>query len=89
MLLTYGELAGGFYLALLVLWIALFLAGAVFLGKRMLRLLRHVCEPVLIAFSTTSLEAAHPKMLEQLDRFGAPRRTYSFVLLCVCRVRQE
>ena len=34
----------------------------------------------MIAFSTASSEAAYPKMLEQLDRFGVPRRIYSFVL---------
>ncbi|MGE4322413.1 MAG: dicarboxylate/amino acid:cation symporter [Sphingobium sp.] len=77
---TYGELVGEFYLALGVLWILLFCAGAIFLGRRMFTLVRYVREPVLIAFSTASSEAAYPKMLEQLDRFGVPRRIYSFVL---------
>ncbi len=35
---------------------------------------------MLIAFSTASSEAVYPKMLEQLDRFGVPRRISSFVL---------
>ncbi|MEC9018338.1 MAG: cation:dicarboxylase symporter family transporter, partial [Pseudomonadota bacterium] len=46
----------------------------------MIKLIRYVREPILIAFSTASSEAAYPKMLEQLDRFGVPRRIYSFVL---------
>src|SRR3546814_2938984 len=46
----------------------------------MVKLIRYVREPILIAFSTASSEAAYPKMLEQLDRFGVPRRIYSFVL---------
>jgi Na+/H+-dicarboxylate symporter len=79
-LVTFGKLIGEFYLALLALWTVLALAGFVLLGKRMFRLLRYIREPLLIAFSTASSEAAYPKMLEQLDRFGVPRRIYSFVL---------
>ncbi|MEO7466764.1 MAG: dicarboxylate/amino acid:cation symporter, partial [Sphingobium limneticum] len=77
---TYGALVGEFYIALMCLWVLLFCAGAIFLGKRMFKLIRYVREPILIAFSTASSEAAYPKMLEQLDRFGIPRRIYSFVL---------
>ena len=46
----------------------------------MIKLLRYVREPLLLAFSTASSEAAYPKMLEQLDRFGVPRRVSGFVL---------
>ncbi|WP_087575249.1 dicarboxylate/amino acid:cation symporter [Sphingobium sp. SJ10-10] len=77
---TFGELVGEFYLSLIALWVLLFAAGSIFLGKRMVKLIRYVREPILIAFSTASSEAAYPKMLEQLDRFGVPRRIYSFVL---------
>jgi Na+/H+-dicarboxylate symporter len=77
---TFGALIGEFYIALSVLWLLLILAGSVFLGKRIFKLIRYVREPILIAFSTASSEAAYPKMLEQLDRFGVPRRIYSFVL---------
>jgi Na+/H+-dicarboxylate symporter len=77
---TFGELVGEFYLSLIALWTLLFAAGSIFLGKRMVKLIRYVREPILIAFSTASSEAAYPKMLEQLDRFGVPRRIYSFVL---------
>ncbi|WP_159981702.1 MULTISPECIES: dicarboxylate/amino acid:cation symporter [unclassified Novosphingobium] len=77
---TFGRLVGEFYLALGALWLLLIAAGALFLGKRIFDLLRHVREPVLLAFSTASSEAAYPKMLEQLDRFGVPRRIYSFIL---------
>lgn len=79
-LITYGTLVGEFYLALATLWLLLILAGAIFLGRRIIRLLQYIREPLLLAFSTASSEAAYPKMLEQLDRFGVPRRIYSFVL---------
>ncbi|WP_395396627.1 dicarboxylate/amino acid:cation symporter [Novosphingobium sp. BL-8A] len=77
---TFGALVGEFYLALISLWILLLSAGAVFLGKRIFALIGLVREPVLLAFSTASSEAAYPRMLEQLDRFGVPRRISSFVL---------
>ena len=37
-------------------------------------------EPVLLAFSTASSEAAYPKTLERLERFGVNERIASFVL---------
>ena len=37
-------------------------------------------EPVLLAFSTASSEAAYPKTLEELERFGCSNRIASFVL---------
>lgn len=79
-LATFGRLVGSFYLALGSLWLLLVGAGSLFLGRKIFALLRHVREPVLLAFSTASSEAAYPKMLEQLDRFGVPRRIYSFIL---------
>jgi len=77
---TFGRLVGEFYLALFTLWVVLALAGFLFLGRRMIHLLKHIRGPMLIAFSTASSEAVYPKLLEQLDRFGVPRRLSSFVL---------
>ncbi|MBD3728787.1 MAG: dicarboxylate/amino acid:cation symporter [Sphingomonadales bacterium] len=71
---VYARLLGEFYLALLLLWTLLLLAAWVFLRGRAISLVRYVREPVLIAFSTASSEAAMPKLFEQLDRFGVPRR---------------
>ncbi|KQX19610.1 MULTISPECIES: dicarboxylate/amino acid:cation symporter [unclassified Sphingomonas] len=79
-LLTFGQLIGKFYVGVGALWVVLGLAGFAILGKRMLMLAGYIREPLLIAFSTASSEAAYPKMLEQLDKFGVPRRVYSFVL---------
>jgi Na+/H+-dicarboxylate symporter len=79
-LVTFGKLVGEFYLALFTLWLVLAAAGFLFLGPRLFRLLAHVRGSMLIAFSTASSEAVYPKLLEQLDRFGVPRRISSFVL---------
>lgn len=78
-----GQLAyfmGSFYLALIVLWAILLAVGTAFIGGRIKELVRHVREPLLVAFSTASSEAAYPRMLEALDRFGVPPRIASFVL---------
>jgi Na+/H+-dicarboxylate symporter len=69
-----------FYLALLILWAVMLAAAGLAWGAKGLGLLGAVREPVLIAFSTTSSEAAYPKLLEQLEAFGAPPRIVSFVL---------
>jgi Na+/H+-dicarboxylate symporter len=77
---TYLELVVEFYLSLTILWAILLSLGAIFLGKRIWTLIRYIREPMLIAFSTASSEAALPKLFEQLDRFGVPRRISGFML---------
>lgn len=76
----YGKLVGAFFLALLVLWTLLILAGFIVLGPRVFRLLLDVRTPFLLAFSTASSEAAYPRLLEQLERHGVANRVVSFVL---------
>ena len=78
-----GQLAffmGSFYLALLCLWAILLGIGFLFIGPRIRDLIRYVREPLLVAFTTASSEAAYPRMLEALDKFGVPPRIASFVL---------
>ena len=79
-LATYGKLVGLFYFGLLLLWLVLIGVGSIFLRRRVWELLRCVREPFLVAFSTSSSEAALPKLFEQLDRFGVPRRLSGFML---------
>ena len=77
---VYGVFMAEFYFGLLVLWAVLIGLGALFLGPRILRLVRRLREPLLLAFSTASSEAAYPKTLEEVERFGASNRIASFVL---------
>ncbi|MBA3897817.1 MAG: dicarboxylate/amino acid:cation symporter [Sphingomonadaceae bacterium] len=79
-LFTYGKFIGSFYLGLVILWAILIGAAFVFVGPRASHLVRYIREPLLLAFSTASSEAAYPRTLEALDRFGVPRRVASFVL---------
>lgn len=77
---TYVELVLEFYFSLVLLWALLLTIGAMFLRRRIWTLIRYIRQPILIAFSTASSEAALPKLFEQLDRFGVPRRISGFVL---------
>ena len=45
-----------------------------------LTFLRAIREPFLIAFTTASSEAALPKALEVMERFGVPKHIVGFVL---------
>lgn len=68
------------YVGLIVLWCVLIGAAFVFVGPRTRILVRYIREPLLVGFSTASSEAAYPRTLEALERFGVPNRIASFVL---------
>src|SRR5687768_12235076 len=77
---VYGIFMGEFYLGLLILWAILITLGGFVIGPRVVRLIKRVREPTILAFSTASSEAAYPKTLEELERFGCSNRVASFVL---------
>ena len=79
-LATYAKFIGTFYLALAVLWAVLIAVGVAVLGRSAFHLIKLLREPMLIAFSTASSEAAFPKMIEQLLKFGVRERITGFVL---------
>jgi len=79
-LLKFALFMGGFYISLFLLWGLLALAGFIFLGPRILKLLSYIREPFLLSFATASSEAAYPKILIALDRFGVKRKISSFVM---------
>ena len=79
-LATYAKFIGSFYLSIALLWAVLIGLGWLVLGGRVGRLIREVREPILLAFSTASSEAAYPRTLEGLERFGVSNRIASFVL---------
>jgi Na+/H+-dicarboxylate symporter len=71
---------GSVYVGLGLLWAVLIGLAFLIIGRRIFTLLRYIREPALLAFSTASSEAAFPRTLEALDRFGVPPRISSFVL---------
>lgn len=79
-LLKFAVFMGEFYLGLFILWSLLVLAGMAFLGKRVFKLLTFIKEAFMVSFATASSEAAYPKILDALDRFGVKRKISSFVM---------
>ena len=68
------------YMALAFLFLAVFLPIALLFRVPIRKFIKAVKEPAVIAFSTTSSEAALPRAMEVLERLGVPRRIVSFVL---------
>lgn len=79
-LLTYGKFVGGFYLSLGLLWTLLIAVAVLIVGPRTLKLIGAIRAPMLLAFSTASSEAAYPRTLEELQKWGVSRKVASFVL---------
>ena len=78
--LFYGKYFLFFVTGILLLWIVLIAVGYLILQRRTTVLLRHITQPLVIAFSTTSSEAVFPKLTEELERFGCNNSIVSFVL---------
>jgi Na+/H+-dicarboxylate symporter len=79
-LATYGKFMGEFYLGIALLWAILIAIGVLFVGPRLFKLLGLLREPTILAFTCASSEAAYPKTLEGLERFGVKNRLAAFVL---------
>lgn len=77
---TYALFIGEFYSTMLMLWLILIMIGYAILKGRVFNLMNRMKEPVLVAFSTASSEAAYPKTMLQLERFGCKDKIVSFVL---------
>lgn len=79
-LLTLGKLVLTMYAALALYVLLVVVGAAVVCRVPFWRFFRAIREPFLIAFTTSSSEAALPKALEVMERFGVPKRIVSFVL---------
>jgi proton glutamate symport protein len=73
-------LIGTLYIALTEFVLGVLLPIAFFFGVPIRKFITAVKEPAVIAFSTTSSEAALPRAMEVLERLGVPRRIVAFVL---------
>lgn len=81
-----GVLSGYLYLIVCFYGGLLFFIFVVLLGIctalkiKFFSLLEHIREPIMLAFSTASSEAAMPKTIESLEKYGCGSRIISFVL---------
>ena len=74
------KLLATLYVALFAFVLLVFLPVALIIKLPIKRFLKAILEPATIAFSTTSSEAALPKALENMEKFGVPRKIAAFVL---------
>jgi Na+/H+-dicarboxylate symporter len=77
---TYAVLIGEFYFSLIILWVVIVSAGFLVLKKRVFILINAVKDSMLLAFGTSTSEAAYPKVIVDLERFGCSNKIISFVL---------
>jgi proton glutamate symport protein len=79
-LFTLGKLVALMYLGL-ALFVLIVVGGVSYLVRvPFLTFANAIREPFLIAFTTASSEAALPKSLEVMERFGVPKNIVGFVL---------
>jgi proton glutamate symport protein len=79
-LFTLGKLIALMYLGLAI-FVLVVLGGVSYLIRvPFLTFVKAIREPFLIAFTTASSEAALPKSLEVMERFGVPKNIVGFVL---------
>jgi proton glutamate symport protein len=74
------QLVGTLYVALIVFVLGVLLPIALLARINIRRFIKHVSEPFSLAFATASSEAALPKALENMEKFGVPRKIASFVI---------
>jgi Na+/H+-dicarboxylate symporter len=79
-LLPLLKLLATMYVALVVFVIVILVPIALLVRVPLTRFVKTVAEPVTIAFATASSEAALPRAMEQMERFGVDRETVAFVL---------
>ena len=75
-----AKLVGTLYLALIVFYALVLIPVMLMFRIPIMGFFRAIKEPALIAFSTTSSEAALPVAMESVEAFGVPRRIVSFIL---------
>ena len=79
-LFTLGKLVGLMYVGLAIFALIVLGAVSVIIRVPFLAFVRVIREPFLIAFTTASSEAALPKAMEVMERFGVPKNIVAFVL---------
>lgn len=77
---TYAIFIGEFYFSLVILWLAIAAAGFFVLKGRVFTLVGNIKDAMLVAFGTSTSEAAYPRVLIEMERFGCSNKIVSFVL---------
>jgi len=79
-LMNLFQLLATLYGALIFFLLFVLLPVALIAKVPLKKFINAIIEPVSIAFATTSSEAALPKAMENMEKFGVPRKIVAFVL---------
>lgn len=74
------KLVGTLYVALILFVGGVLLPIALLAKIPIKRFVQAIAEPLTLAFATASSEAALPKAMENMEKFGVPRKIVSFVI---------
>jgi len=77
---NYAKIIGVLYLSLLVFVLSVLVIACKIVKIPFRGLIRAIKDPALLAFTTASSEAALPKAMEIMEKFGVPRNIVSFVM---------
>jgi proton glutamate symport protein len=79
-ILNLAKLVGTLYVALILFALLALVPAALIARIPLGRFLRSVKDPAVIAFTTTSSDAALPLAMQRMIEFGVPRRIVAFVM---------
>lgn len=76
----YAKLIFSLYLALVIFLVTVLIVVCAIIRIPFFKMMSAIKEPFLLAFSTASSEAALPKAMEIMERFGVPKGIVGFVM---------
>ena len=79
-LLNYAKLIGITYFALILFVIIVLVLACKIINVSFRNIIKTIKDPALLAFTTASSEAALPKAMSQMEKFGVPKSIVSFVM---------
>jgi proton glutamate symport protein len=74
------KLLATLYIALIIFLLFVLVPVALFFKIPIRQFIRAVSEPATIAFATSNSESALPSAMEQMEKFGIPRKIVAFVI---------
>ncbi len=77
---SYFKVIGALYFALAIFVLLVLIIACKIVKISFRNLLRALQEPALLAFTTASSEAAFPKAMDIMERFGVPKKIVGFVM---------
>ncbi|MDU2063193.1 MAG: cation:dicarboxylase symporter family transporter [Sporomusaceae bacterium] len=80
MLIPLAKLIATLYLSLIIFLALIVLFASIICRINFYHVLRAIKDPLLLAFSTASSEAALPVAMEKLQKFGIPKHIVTFVM---------